>query len=97
METWLGPNTAVFASVGLFIVWMYRQGRWSLFFQALSGQVSMPLSGSPTSSPNSPTSSPNSGKWNPPKNPKANQQYTWNGKGYTWINGKWVQNLQETG
>lgn len=50
-------DATVFVSIAFAIVWMQRQKRWTRFFQALEGTVSLQTSGSTTTTPTSTTTS----------------------------------------
>lgn len=42
-----GQGACIFLSFALFVVWMERQGRWTLFFGALGGKYAIPGSLNP--------------------------------------------------
>lgn len=60
-------DATIAVSVAIFVVWMQRKKRWSLFFGALSGKYGIiaPSSSGGSSSGSSPSSSSSSGSSNP--------------------------------
>lgn len=37
----VSPNVVVLTAMAFLVVWMQRQGRWGLFFSAMSGSQSL--------------------------------------------------------